>query len=218
MLRVGHSADHHGGQPEFVEEGGARVGGAGVDDEHAVHPVFGPPAPVDGALRLDVLHHLEQQAEVAFRQDLLDARDELEEERVHAQRVRGAGHDESDRGRAFAGQGTGRRTGPPAELFGNPPHPVTGDLGDPWPVVERERHGALRHTRPERDVLHGRSARGRPLGWHSCPFPRGAPVGSADQRSACYLRTNALEFKALKRISLASQKVYSTALTRDYLM
>ncbi len=99
MQGVRDAADDHRGQPQFVEKAGARIVRTGVDDQHAVHAVLGPPAPVHRALVGHVLDHLEQQAEMTLRQHLLDAGDQLKEERVHAERVGGPRHDQTDGGR-----------------------------------------------------------------------------------------------------------------------
>ncbi len=171
-------ADDHGGQPQFVEERGARVVVARVDDEQAVHPVLGPPAAVDLALGVDVLDDLEEQAEPAVREHFLDAGDELEEERLDAERTGGAREHQPDGGGALAGERPGGGAGLPAELFGDPADAVAGGLGDAGAVVEREGHGALGDARAARDVLHRRSS-GRCSAHASPPAPPPAGAGPA---------------------------------------
>ena len=93
--------------------------------------MLGPPAPVDGALGGHVLHHLEEQAELALGEHLLDTGDQLQEERVHAQVGRRTCHDQPHGGRPLAGQRPRGCTRSPAQLFGDAPDPVAGDLREP---------------------------------------------------------------------------------------
>ncbi len=180
-VAAGEGPDDDAVQTQFVQEADAGVVGARVDDEHPVDPVLGPPAAVDGALGRHVLHHLEEQAELALGQDLLDAGDQLQEERVHAQVGRRSRHHEPHGGRPLARQRTGRRARAPAQLLGHAPDTVAGEFRDARPVVEREGDGALRDPRPLGDVLHRRPARGcasdrrsvpgrRPLRCHPVPL------------------------------------------------
>lgn len=159
-------ADQYGGQRQLFEQRRARVPRARVDDEDPVHAAFGPPAPVDRAFGVDVLHHLEEQGDPAGREHLLYAGDELEEEGLDAEGVRGPGEDEADRAGAFAGQGAGGAVGLPAEFLGDPADAGAGVRGDARAVVEREGDGALRHSGLPGDVLDGGSA------GHACLIPR----------------------------------------------
>lgn len=162
-------ADGDGGQGQSLQECRSRVARTRVDDEDAVDPSLGPPAAVDRAFGVDVLDDLEQQGGPGGGEDLLDAGDELEEEGLDAERVRGPGEDQADGSGAFAGQGPGRAVGLPAELLGDASDPGPGVLRDARPVVEREGDGALRHAGLPGDVLdRGSAGHGLPHSSFGC--------------------------------------------------
>jgi hypothetical protein len=65
-------------------------------------------------------------------------------------------------------QRTRRRVGPPAELVGDPQHPLPGRRRHSGPAVERVRDDRDRHPGRPRDVGDRGTARGRPrtvCGW-----------------------------------------------------
>ncbi len=162
-------ADGDRGQGQSLQERRSRVARTWVDDEDAVDPSLGPPAAVDRAFVVDVLDDLEQQGGPGGGEDLLDAGDELEEEGLDAERVRGPGEDQADGSGAFAGQGPGRAVGLPPEFLGDTSDPGPGVLRDARPVVEREGDGALRHAGLPGDVLdRGSAGHGLPHSSFGC--------------------------------------------------
>ena len=99
--------------------------------------------------------HLEHQGQAAFGEDRLDAGDEGRKERVDAQRLWVAGHDETDGEGTRDGQRAGRAARHPAKLVGALQDSGLGVLADPRPTVQREGDGSLRDSGRLGDVADG---------------------------------------------------------------
>jgi hypothetical protein len=144
-----------------------------VDQEDAVHPALGPPAPVGPELGLAIAGDLEQQGHVAGGQLAFDAPDELSEERLDAERAGRAVDHEAERAGPPVGQRAGRAARLPAQLLGDRQDAVAGGLGDARPPVQGERDGALGDAGPPRDVRDRRTFHlappGNPLNRFSNP-------------------------------------------------
>jgi hypothetical protein len=153
----GRVADHHGGHPEFLQDGHPLVTDLQVDQEHPVHPALRPPGPVQRDLRVLVLGQGEQQRGVVTGQLGLDARDELGEPGLDAERAGGPVDDQPERARPAIGQRAGRAVRLEADLLGDGQDAVPGGGGHAGLPVQCEGHRSLGHSGAARDVRDGRT-------------------------------------------------------------
>jgi hypothetical protein len=146
------AADDDGRHPQPLHEVDPLVVHPQVDQEHAVDALLGRPPPVQLDLGGLVLDDLEHQRDRPGRQLGLQAGDQLEEERLDAERAGGPGEHQAHRVGTGRGQGSGGAVRPPLELVGHPEDAPPRLLRDARSAVERERDRAFRDTGAQGDV------------------------------------------------------------------
>ncbi len=120
-----------------------------VVEEHPVDPALAGQPPVAGRLGLVVVaDDLEDQRAAPLGQRRLHPGQELGEERVGPEQLRGPPHHQPDRERPRPRQRPCPGARLPAQVAGRGQDPVPGLGRHPRPVVERERHRPLGHPGP----------------------------------------------------------------------